>query len=195
MRFNLRGVAMTGVLALAGSSGIGVSAARACDHGPAPEYGPGPRWGYGSPATATVRFGGQPYDDDCSVCRRLCFVPPACPPPPCDDEGYMVGSWTRVVYRDYRRMPRPVRYPAPRQLFPTPQSVTSYEEPYDLATPTFPTKQTPAVYGTPQYPDPSSGPSSAYADPQAQPPYPSEGPPADDGQVPPIPSPVVPPQR
>lgn len=183
---------MAGVLAAAGTSGIGVSAARACDHGPALGYGPGPRWGYGGVATTTVRFGVLPDYDDCSVCRRIRYVPPACPPPPCEEEFDTVGEYRRVSRRDYRRTALTVTYPAPPALYATPRRVPSYEESYYPETSVPPTKQPPAVYATPQYPDPTSGPSASYAVPRAPALDPSEAPPAGYDQVPPPPTPSLP---
>ena len=178
MRLNLRRVAMTGVLAVAGTSGIGVSAARACDHGPAPGFGPGPQWGYGGVATTTVRFGVLPDYDHCPVCQRRGFVPPPpCPPPPCGDEFYEAGGYRSVSYREYRQAEFPATYPAPPAPYAAPQATTTYEAPYYPAAPqALPRKQAPGVYGTPQYSDPASGPSASYAVPQSQSPYPSQAP-------------------
>ncbi len=195
MRANLRRVAMTGVLAVAGTSGIGVSAAKACDHGPADGFGPGPRWSYGGVANTPVRFGSLPDYDDCPVCQRRSFIPPACPPPPYCDEFSAVGTYRRVIYREYRRTEFPVAYPAPPAPYATSRAFPSYDAPYSPAPLPFPSKQAPGVYGTSQYPDPTSGPSAPYDVPQPQAPYPSQAPAADYGQVPPLPSPSVTPQQ
>ncbi len=200
MRGNLRGMAISGVLAVAGTLGLGLSAARACDHGPALRFGPATasasasEWGYGEVRT-TVRFGGLPDYDHCPVCQPRLFVPPPCPPPPCGDEFAAAREYRRVDYREYRGRDLPVAYPVAPVPYPSPQATTIYEAPNTLATPALPTKQAPSLYGTPRYSDPGSVSPPPYATPQARGPYSPPAPSANDEQPPPLPSPYGAPQR
>jgi len=192
MRSTFRGAVMAGVLAAAGTSAVGVSAARACDHGPPPGFGPGPPWGYGGVAPAAVRFGGLPDYDHCPVCRPRVFAPPPCPPPPCGDGYDEAGVYGRVIYREYRRADFPAAYPAPPAPYATPQATATYGAPYYPSAPLAPpAKQAPGVYGTPQYPDPAAGSPGSFGVPQAQASYPTQEPAADYGRVPPSPTPYA----
>ncbi len=186
MRLILRGVAMAGILAAAGSTGMGVSPVRACDHAPARGFDPVPPWGSGGGAYPPLGLAGLPDYEHCPVCRPRSFVPPPCPPPPCRDEPYAVGGYRYVSYREYRQPVFPATYPAPPLFEPATPVVTSFETPYY---PSPPTKQAPGVYASPQYPVPSSGPATPYGPPRAQAPYPSQVPPGGYDQAPPLPSP------
>lgn len=186
MRSTLRGLAMAGILAAAGMSGIGMSPAWACDHGPARGFGTPPQWGYSGGAYPPIGMGGLPDYEHCPICQPRRFVPPPCPPPPCRDESYAVGGYRYVSYREYRRPDFPAVYPALPILEPAAPVVTSFETRYY---PSPPTKQAPGVYASPQYPSPSSGPATPYGSPRAQAPYPSQVPPGGYDQAPPLPSP------
>jgi len=187
---NLRRVVMAGALAAAGVSGLGVSAARACDHGPALGFGPPPGWGYGGPVAPAMGFGGLPDYDHCPVCQQRFFVPPPCPPPPCVDEYPGFGVARRLSYQESLRVDFPLPYPAPLARYVAPQVTAPYEAPeYTTSSPTLPTKQAPGVYGTPQYSDPAPVAPAPYAVPQARGPYSLQAPPANYDQAPPLPTP------
>jgi hypothetical protein len=186
MRLTLRKMAMAGVLATASASGVGVTTARACDHAPARGFGPVPQWGSGGVLSTTIGVGSLPDYDHCPVCQPRSFVPPPCPPPPCPDEFSAVVETRYVSYREYPRPDFPVSYPGPPALDSAPRAVNTYEAPYYPATPP---KQAPGVYGSSQYPVPSSGQSAYYGSPRAQAPYRSQAPPAGYDQAPPLPTP------
>jgi len=187
-------------MAAAGTSGIFMSASRACDHGPAPGFVRGQgfesQWGYGGVVAPTDRFGVLPDYDRCPVCQPRLVVPPPCPPPPCGEEYAAVGVYQRTTYREYRRTEFATGYPLPTAPYPSPQAAPAYAAPYPpFSPPGLSSKQAPGVYGSPQFPEPASVSPPPYAAPQARGLYGPQSPPAGYGQVPPHPTPYSGPQQ
>ncbi len=198
MRSTLRTMAMASLVAVGSTSGLGVSTARACDHGPGDTYGRTVSSGYRAefrfPAPAP--YAGVLDDDRC----RLCYpAPPICEPPPCESGLFVVRESRRVTYAGLPRKAYVTGYSSPQAspaypesygvpedtqtIYPSPQGAMPYRSRYHATNPDlpYPTKQGPAVYGSPQapasYPTPE-GPES-YAVPRA--PY--------DAAPPPLPTP------
>jgi len=201
MRSTLRTMAMASLLAVGSTSGLGVSTARACDHGPGGTYGHTASWGYraeyGFPAQAP--YGGMLDDDRCRICYP---APPICEPPPCENGLFVVRESRRVAYRGLPRRAYVTGYSSPQALpaypeaygapeetqtiYPSPQGAMPYRSRYDAPSPDlpYPTKQGPAVFGSPQAP-------SSYATPGGPQSYASPQGPYDEAPPPlPTPSPV-----
>ncbi len=199
---------MAGLLAIGSSSGLGVSTARACDHGPGGAYGRTAAWGYraefGLPGPGG--YADLADSDACPICHP---APPVCEPPSYESAGYVIRQSRRVTYRDYGRAayvtgdssPRalpgyPERYGAVQgygETYASPQAARPYRPQYDATVPVlpYPSKQGPTVYATPQdlegYTTPEEQESyAAPQDPTAAPP-----PPPIPSPAPPIPTPPV----
>ena len=207
VRAPLRTMTLAGLLAIGSSTGLGVSTARACDHGPEGAYGRTDSWGY----RAEYGLAGPGRYDladsgPCPICHP---APPVCETPAYESASYVVRQSRRVTYRDYGRAGYVTGYSSPRALpgyaqrygavqeygetYPTPQSVMPYRPRYETTVPVlpYPSKQGPTVYATPQDSEVYSTPEEqeSYAgpvDPTAAPP-----PPPVPSPAPPIPTPPI----
>ncbi len=199
---------MAGLLAIGSSSGLGMSTARACDHGPGGAYGRTAAWGYraefGFPGPAP--YVGPADSDPCPICHP---APPVCEPPSYESAGFVIHQSRRVTYRDYGRAAYVTGYSSPRALpdyserygaiqeygetYPTPQSALPYRPRYNSPGPVlpYPSKQGPTVYATPQESEAYTAPEGpeSYATPQV--PYDAPPPPPVPSPAPPIPTPPV----
>jgi len=182
-------MAMASLVAFGSTSGLGLSTARACDHGAGGTYGRTSSWGYRAefgypaPAPAPLLYAGMPDHDRCRICYP---APPICEPPPCESGLYVVRASRRVTYAGLPRTAYVTGYSSPQALpaypesygaseetqtiYPSPQGMMPYRSRYSAPSPElpYPTKQGPAVYGSPQGPTSyltPEGPES-YATPQ-----------------------------
>ena len=146
MRSILRTMAMAGLLAIGSSSGLGVSTARACDHGPGGSYGRTASWGYraefGLPGPA--RYVDIPDSNRCPICHP---APPICEPPPCESGGFVVRQSRRVTYGDYGREAYFTGDSSPQALPAYPERYGAMQE--DQATYPTPQAAMPAMKDSP----------------------------------------------